>query len=110
MTSNTVAAAALATMVLALAAAPADAATKKKHVADPNARVVTVVHPSTRVTVTRRSFLDPGTETLPLNEHYADYAFPPTYTPYPNQGGIVGFWRSPLPSPVDLPGFYNFGR
>ena len=64
--------------------------------------------PPTRVTV-RRPFTDPGTETLPLDQHYHDYAFSPTYTPYPNQGGIVGFSRSPLPSAIDLPGLYNFG-
>jgi hypothetical protein len=107
MISNKVAVgAAIVAFVVAFAAAPASADTKKKvRVVDANGRVITVVRPSTRITVERRSFLDPGTETKQLNEHYHDYAFSPTYTPYPNQGGIVGFWRAPLPGPFDLPGW-----
>ena len=87
---------------VALAPAEADPITTKKKPA------VAYQRPSTRITV-KRPFTDPGTETKPLDEHYHDYAFSPTYTPYPNQGGIVGFWRSPLPSPVDMPGTWNFG-
>jgi hypothetical protein len=104
MTSNKVAAAAIATVALAFAAAPADAAVKKKY--------VYAGAPSARVTVHRRSFLDPGTETLQYDQHYTDYAFSPYLAPrqpYPNQGGIVGFWRTPLPAPIDLPSFY-YGR
>jgi hypothetical protein len=86
--------------VTVIAGSPADAAAKKK----------TGIYDrhTTRLTV-RRPFTDPGTETLPLDEHYHDYAFSPTYTPYPNLGGIVGFWRAPLPSPIDLPGSRSFG-
>jgi hypothetical protein len=106
MTSTKVAASIVTmTLALAFAAAPADAATKKKRVVDPNERVVTIVRPVSRVTVQKRSFLDPGTETLPLSEHYHDYAFSPSFTPYPDHGGIVGFWRAPLPGPYDLPGW-----
>jgi hypothetical protein len=110
MRSKTIAAAVLAAIACAFVAAPAGAdVVKKKVYRDANGRVITVVRSSTHVVVQRRSFLDPGTETLPLDEHYHDYAFNPTYTPFPNQGGVVGFWRAPLPSPVDLPSFYNFG-
>ena len=111
MISNKVAVgAAIVAVTIAFAAAPADAATKKVRVVDANGRVVTVVRASTRVTVQRRSFLDPGTETLRLNEHYLDYAFPPAYTPYPDYGGVIGFWRAPLPAPYDLPGYDLYGR
>jgi hypothetical protein len=108
MTPNKVAAVAIATIALALAAAPAGADVKKKYVTR-DGRIVSVVRGPTRLTVRPRSFLDPGTETLPYNEHYADYAFPPTYTPYPHQGGIVGFWRAPLPSPIDDFAFRYWG-
>jgi hypothetical protein len=104
MTLHKVAAAAIATVALAFAAAPADAAVKKKYVvAGP---------PAARVTVHRRSFLDPGTETLPYDQHYTDYVYSPYLAPrqpYPDQGGIVGFWRAPLPAPIDLPSAY-YGR
>ena len=106
MISNKVAAgAAIVAIAVAFAAAPAAAVTKKVRVVDAYGNVVTVVRQPTRVTVQRRSFLDPGTETKQLNEHYHDYAFSPTYTPYPDRGGIVGFWRAPLPGPFDLPGW-----
>lgn len=104
MRPNKVAAVAIATIALALAAAPAGADIKKKYVTR-DGRIVTVVRGPTRLTVRPRSFLDPGTETLQFNEHYADYAFPPLYTPYPHQGGIVGFWRAPMPDPIELPQF-----
>jgi hypothetical protein len=111
MISNKVAAgAAIVAVAVAFAAAPAEAVTKKVRVVDAYGNVVTVVRPPTRVTVQRRSYLDPGTETLPLNEHYHDYAFSPTYTPYPDQGGVIGFWRAPLPAPFDLPGYNGYGH
>jgi hypothetical protein len=104
MLSKVVAAAVIATMAFTDVAAPTLADTKKKDTKD-NRRIVTVVRSQTRITVRPRSFLDPGTETLQLSEHYADYAFPPLYTPYPKLGGVVGFWRAPLPDPVELPQF-----
>jgi hypothetical protein len=33
-----------------------------------------------RVTVQKRSFLDAGTEVLPGQRHFSDYAFPPGYS------------------------------
>jgi len=103
-----VATAITATVALAFVAAPTLADTKKTYVTS-DGRIVTVVRAPPRVTVRPRSFLNPGTETLGLNEHYLDYAFPPTYTPFVNLGGVIGFWRAPLPSPYDLPQF-SFGR
>src|SRR6266702_1294543 len=65
-----------------------------------------------RVTVVPRSFLDAGTEVLPGDRKFTDYAFPVgTYsTPLSvvqNTGGRVGWHRSPLPGPFDLPSRYN---
>jgi len=37
--------------------------------------------PPARITVQRRSFLDAGTEVLPGQRKFLDYAFPPGYSP-----------------------------
>ena len=53
-----------------------------------------------RVVVVSRSFLDAGTEVLPGERKFLDYAFPPNYTPMDvvtNTGGRVGWHVSPLP-------------
>src|SRR5882724_85632 len=55
-----------------------------------------------RVVVVPRSYLDAGTEVLPGERKFLDYAFPPTHTPMEvvqNTGGRVGWHRSPLPGP-----------
>ena len=60
---STLAAAIAATVTVTVMAAPAYAEstkTRTRHVA-----TVQHQHPSTRITVTRRSYLDPGTEVLP---------------------------------------------
>jgi hypothetical protein len=66
-------------------------------------RAATAARPRTRVVVVRRSFLDAGTEVIPLEERkFLDYAFPPLYQPYnvvTNIGGRVGWHNSPLPGP-----------
>jgi hypothetical protein len=103
-TGNTIAMVALVMGAL-IAAVPAEAQTNTtKRLPGKRLPAATYVRPATRVTV-RRPFTDPGTETLPLAEHYHDYAFSPTYSPFPDQGGIVGFWRAPLPSPIDIPSY-----
>jgi hypothetical protein len=103
-TGNVIAMVAVA-MAAMIAAAPAEAQTNTtKKLPGKRLPAVSYVRPGTRVTV-RRPFTDPGTETLPLADHYHDYAFSPTYTPFPDQGGIVGFWRAPLPSPIDIPSY-----
>jgi hypothetical protein len=60
--------------------------------------------------VAPRSFLDAGTEVLPGERKFTDYAFPPTHNPLDvvqNTGGRVGWHRSPLPGPFDLRGPNN---
>ena len=55
-----------------------------------------------RLVVPPRSFLDAGTEVLPGQRKFLDYALPPTHTPMDvvqNTGGRVGWHNSPLPGP-----------
>jgi hypothetical protein len=65
-------------------AATADAAPKKRSVS-PEAQAfrgeagVIVRRSRTRITVTRRSYLDPGTEVRQGSKHYTDYVFSPNY-------------------------------
>jgi hypothetical protein len=96
----------------ALVGAPADAQTyqAQKKYAPTTMRSTTANRPRTRVVVTPRSFLDAGTEVLPGERKFTDYAFPPTYTPLgvvTNWGARVGWHNSPLPGPFDLPSRYN---
>ena len=95
----------------ALAVPPVEAQTqakKKQYYVDPAGRVVPANRPRARVVVAPRSFLDAGTEVLPGERKFTDYAYPPTYTPLgvvPNTGGKVGWDRSPFMQPFQLPGF-----
>jgi hypothetical protein len=87
-----------------VAAAPADAAPKK--------RTATTKHvkkkgPRARITVRRRSFLDAGTHVLPGERKFTDYAIPPGYSPTAVIDNHAGVHRSPLPGPFDLPGRGN---
>jgi len=96
----------LAAAGLALAMTPGEAQTPtaKKKQADKQA--ATANAPGTRVTVRRRSFLDPGTETKTNAEHFRDYAFPPGDRNPSNDPNDfrVNFTRMPFPSCFDLPG------
>jgi hypothetical protein len=98
---------AVAVAMTALAAPPADAQ-QNKRVVSKSKRVVNSKRPRARVTVAPRSFLDAGTEVLPGERKFTDYAFPPTYHPMGpvnNVGGRVGWDRSPGPQgPWDVPG------
>jgi len=92
----------------ALAAAPADAASKKR-VAVESSRVApgrTVVRRApTRVTVTGRSYLDPGTEVFPNSQSYRDYVFSPLYQS-PSQVADPTLSRSSLPPPLWIPSYH----
>jgi hypothetical protein len=96
--------------MLALAGPPAEAAPKKKAVTNPSHVVAS--RPRTRVRVERRSFLDGGTEVLPGERKFTDYAFPPGTSGSP--ASMIGYentafdrGRSPLLGPFDLPGRRN---
>jgi hypothetical protein len=103
-----------AALVAGIAAASADAATKKKARSAPPGvaaiypapdRTVVRVNGVTRIIVNRRSYLDPGTEVSPHERSFQDYAFPTGGDPGrsswfygPDYRG-AGHW--PLPGPFD---------
>jgi hypothetical protein len=57
--------------------------------------------PPPRVTVQKRSFLDAGTEVLPGQRKFTDYAFPPGYSPTSSIDFTTGNVRGPLIGPWD---------
>jgi len=104
---------------LAIATAPSEAQTptaqtptavvaKKKPT-----QVAMVGRPPARVTVRKRSYLDPGTETKAGGEHYQDYAYPAggnstmNNSTLFNSGPGLPFTnnRMPFPNCFDLGGF-----
>ena len=96
----------------AIAAAPVEAAAKKKQYVYTTSPDAPVGRPRARVTVAPRSFLDAGTEVLPGERKFTDYAFPAGSYSMPlsvvqSTGGRVGWHQSPLPGPFDLPSRYN---
>jgi hypothetical protein len=104
-------AAAIACAVAAFTTAPAEAQTTEVR----PVRVAPVARPPARVTVRKRSYLDPGTETKRRAEHYHDYAHPSVeygFAPFRNStlftnNGALPFVhdRMPFPTCLDLPGF-----
>jgi len=75
---------------------------KKEQNVTTTTRVVRAKRARSRVVVVPRSFLDAGTEVLPGERKFLDYAFPPTHTTLDvvtNTGGRVGWHNSPLPGP-----------
>jgi len=100
--------AAAVVLAAAIAAAPAQAAKRAR--APAVVERITIVDETgrtrTRVTVRPRSFLDPGTEVLPMSRSYTDYAFPPGARTYLDRNDVKGsFSRMPLPGPWDVPGW-----
>jgi hypothetical protein len=74
----------LAAVAVALAAVPAEAAKRKRSqvVAGQSVRNeagVVVRRSRTRIIVTKRSYLDAGTEVYPGSQNYTDYVFSPNY-------------------------------
>ena len=104
-------AAALCAAVIAATATavpPVAAQTKKKQYVATSTRVAARA-PRSRVVVVPRSFLDAGTEVKPGERKFTDYAYPPNYPGaagvVTNIGGRVGWDRSPMMQPFQLPGF-----
>jgi hypothetical protein len=62
--------------------------------------------PRTRIYVSRRSWLDGGTEVLPGDRKFTDYAFPPQmgYPTFARENGNRPIDRQPLSTPADLGG------
>jgi len=98
---------------VALLAAPADAAAKKKRVVAGAGNTVYVSRDEdgrsrTRVIVQKRSYLDPGTETFPGENTGQGYAMSPTHTASGVLNNtIFGISMLPLPGPFTLPGRNN---
>jgi hypothetical protein len=94
---------------LALLAAPADAAPKKKRVIYNQDRTVVVTRDEhgrvhTKIFVQKRSYLDPGTEGFPGERGYYDYAELPTgHAGSVLDGTIFGTSMQPLPGAFTLP-------
>jgi hypothetical protein len=107
-------AASLAAVVM-FATTPSRAQTTAAEARRGPVRVAAVVRPPARVTVRKRSYLEPGTETKRHAEHYTDYAYPNIeYGNAPfrhstlfKNGPALPFWhdRMPFPTCLDLPGF-----
>ena len=100
----------------ALLAAPAEAAVKKKKTVASRSVVgqQTVFinrdesgRRRTRIIVQRRSYLDAGTEVLPGERKYNDYAMPPNYSVTGVIDNTAFSHRSPLFGPFDLPSRNN---
>ena len=60
--------------------------------------------PHTRIYVTKRSWLDAGTEILPGDRNFTDYAFPPGYS-FGRENRNRPIDRQPLDQPSDLGGY-----
>jgi hypothetical protein len=61
--------------------------------------------PHTRIYVTTRSWLDAGTEVLPGDRKFLDYAFPPPigYPTFARENNNRPIDRQPLDPPSDVP-------
>ena len=88
----------------ALAVPPVEAEPRKTYVYT-TTRAAPANRPRARVVVAPRSFLDAGTEVLPGERKFTDYALPPNYSPMGsvvNTGGKTGWDSSPLIPPWQL--------
>jgi hypothetical protein len=63
--------------------------------------------PRTRIYVTKRSWLDGGTEVNPGDRKFTDYAFPPAlgYPSFARENNNRPIDRQPLSTPADIGGY-----
>ena len=103
-------AAVIATAAVTIITAPSVAQTTDAQVV----RRAHVAHPPARVTVHKRSYLDPGTETKHRSEHGMDYFYSPSHGFAPMRDSTLFLNgaslplihdRMPFPNCLDLPGF-----
>ena len=100
-------AAAVSLLAVAASTAPADAQQRQRASArSPN--VSYQQGPRTRIFVSRRHWLDLGTEVSPGERKYTDYAIPPGYS-FADSAHPFSWRRSGLPDPWDLPGYPKSG-
>lgn len=98
-----------------VAVTPADAQTQKKSATKKAAKkygpvpISMAPPPRSRITVTRRTFLDAGTYVIPGDRKFTDYALPPAYYPASVADNRAGMYidQSALPGPFTLPGRDN---
>lgn len=106
----------LAVVTAGFVATPASAQTKRQQQYDSNGRPYYGANgpnqsyqqgPNTRIYVTRRSWLDAGTEVLPGERKFMDYAFPSPngYPDFARENKNRPIDRQPLNPPSDLGGF-----
>jgi hypothetical protein len=100
-----------AVAAVALAATPASAQTKRQYdrygrpyYGSNGPNVSYQQGPRTRVYITKRSFLDGGTEVLPGDRKFSDYAFPPgpSFARSVNNRSLD---RQPMNPPSDMGGY-----
>ncbi len=103
-----------AAAVVAMAVSPAAAESKRKYddrgkfyygPSGPN--VVVQQGPHTRLYISRRSWLDAGTEVLPGDRKFTDYAYPPElgFPSFARQNNNRPIDRQPLNPPSDMGGY-----
>jgi hypothetical protein len=97
--------------VTSFAVTSADAATNKRRATEVysgnNPNYSYQSGPRTRIYVSKRSFLDGGTEVLPGDRKFSDYAFPPAvgYPSFGRENLNRPIDRQPLMAPTDLGGY-----
>jgi hypothetical protein len=101
---------ALSAVVAFVALASAAEAQQRRQYRDQTERITIIDENGrvrTRVTVRPRSYLDGGTEVLPGERKFTDYAYPPTYMNASPAAAWdpTGIHRYPLPNNNYLPGF-----
>jgi len=89
--------------LVAIAVAPAKADPKPKVYSSSGPNVVYQQGPHTRIYVTKRSWLDAGTEVLPGERKFTDYANPPGPS-FATRNNNRPLERQPLPTQSDLGG------
>ena len=96
---------------IGLVVSPAEAAGKRRPVTETNSaygpggpNVSYQAGPRTRVYISKRSWLDAGTEVLPGDRKFTDYAFPPGRS-FGMQNNNRPLDRQPLSPPSDLGGY-----
>jgi hypothetical protein len=98
-----------------MAVSTADAQTQKKTATKKSAKkygpvpISMAPPPRSRITVTRRTFLDAGTHVIPGDRKFTDYALPPAYYPASVADNRAGMYidQTALPGPFTLPGRDN---
>jgi hypothetical protein len=111
LTTGLALAAAVATIGLSSASAQEPTVrTKRAVVNNPSSPNYSYQQGRTRIYVSKRSWLDMGTEVQPGDRKYTDYAIPPGYTRTTIDQLTGRPWtRSPLVDPWDLPGYQKGG-